>query len=726
MTIHRFILSVLLLPALFSTVAGAQDKSLKRYSEYAYAGEWDTRNPDKQALRIIKDGKVDFEYTLPIRDEWDRVQEFDDVRLLPDGNILYAAMSQLGLLNRKGEQLWKYICPQGTESHSCQPLAPDIVFFALNGTPGKIVIWNTKLDKLVREIEVPTENTRTHGQFRHVRLTPEGNFVLGLMQEQEILEISQEGEILKRIPGHFAWHVDKLPDGHYLIGGDSKHYVREIDGEGNTVWEVTQEDLPFPIWNLQTATRLQNGNTLITNWVAGRPHPEWPGSVQFFEITPDKKVVWQVSSWKNPDLGPCTYLDIVSEPDAARGVDVLRARHADGTPRMNNDVPNRPIGVGKGPHPGRVAWIHDPGVATWDGQTGMWWEERWNDQGKARDMVREGLRQLTGKRCVRRAWKALFKYFNASHGRGPRGYRKGEKIAIKLNMNNTFAYADNEELNSSPYVTFALLESLVKRAGVREEDITVCEPSRYLTDALYNRCKAAFPKVRFVDNVGGEGREKCEFVENAIPFTPGYGEKQYGLAKCIVEADYVINSALLKIHTGPGVTLTGKNWYGATSLDKDWHQNSHNGVNPDKRWGHAKYSSQVDFIGHKDLGGKTLLYLIDGTYGSRDCNGAPAPKWNMAPFGGDWACSLLFSLDPLAIDSVGLDLLASEWPEVGSLPYSDLYLVEAASLPETISGVTYDPEADGTPLSKPLGLHEHWNAEHRYTAIDLVYKKLGR
>ena len=125
MTIHRFILSVLLLPALFSTVAGAQDKSLKRYSEYAYAGEWDTRNPDKQALRIIKDGKVDFEYTLPIRDEWDRVQEFDDVRLLPDGNILYAAMSQLGLLNRKGEQLWKYICPQGTESHSCQPLAPE-------------------------------------------------------------------------------------------------------------------------------------------------------------------------------------------------------------------------------------------------------------------------------------------------------------------------------------------------------------------------------------------------------------------------------------------------------------------------------------------------------------------------------------------------------------------------------------------------------------------------
>ena len=261
--------------ALAGLGAAAQDTGLARYKEYAYVGEWDTRHPDRQSLRIIRDGKIDFEYILPIRDQWDRVLEFDDVRILPDGNILYAAMSQLGLLNRKGEHLWKYVCPQGTESHSCQPLAPDLVYFALNGTPGKIVIWNTLLDKQVSEIVVPTENTRTHGQFRHVRRTQDGNFVLALMQEQEILEISPEGEVLKRIPGQFAWHVDKLADGHYLLGGDSKHYVRELDADGNIVWEVTQADLPFPIQNLQTATRLQNGNTLICNWMAGLPEAQW-------------------------------------------------------------------------------------------------------------------------------------------------------------------------------------------------------------------------------------------------------------------------------------------------------------------------------------------------------------------------------------------------------------------------------------------------------------------
>lgn len=400
------------------------------------------------------------------------------------------------------------------------------------------------------------------------------------------------------------------------------------------------------------------------------------------------------------------------------------SRHADGTPRMTNDAVNVPLGVGKGIHPGRVAWMHNPGVATWDGQTGDWHEARWNSQVKADAMVTEGVKALTGEKNAKKAWNALFVYFNKTHGKGEVGYKPGEKIAIKLNINNSFDYVDNEQLNSSPYVTLALLRSMINDGGVRQEDITLCEPSRYITDQLYNRCHGEFPNVKFVDNVGEQGRIKADYYENAIPYTPGKGEKFKGLAKCIVDADYVINSALLKIHSGPGVTLTAKNWYGTTSIDKEWRKNSHNGINQDKRNGKPQYASQVDFIGHKDLGGKCMLYLIDGTYGSRDVNGKPDPKWQKAPFNGDWACSILLSQDALAGDSVGLDILANEWPEVGSLPFCDLYLVEAASLPNPPSGTVYDPEADGKPLTEPLGLTEHWNANHKYKAIDLIYKKL--
>ncbi len=394
-------------------------------------------------------------------------------------------------------------------------------------------------------------------------------------------------------------------------------------------------------------------------------------------------------------------------------------------PPMHN-APNTPIGEGKGIHPSRVAWIHNPGVATWDGETGYWFEDRWNDQDKADRMISEALTTLTGAKTPAKAWKALFISFNKTHGRGSHGYRKGEKIAIKLNMNNTSTHEDNEQLNSSPFTTLALLRSMVYDGGIDQQDITVCEPSRLITDHLYNKCKAEFPDVTFVDNVGGDGRVKAEYYDNAIPYSTDKGESAKGLAKCIVDADYLINSALLKIHTGPGVTLTAKNWYGVTSINKEWRKNTHNSINQNKRSPVAAYSSFVDFMGHKDVGQKCMLFIVDGTYGSRDVNGKPDPKWQKAPFNGEWACSILMSQDHVAIDAVGMDILMGEWPEVGSLPYCDMYLVEAASLPNAPSGTAYDPERDGTTLDKPLGLLEHWNnsVEKKYTKLDMVYKKI--
>lgn len=381
--------------------------------------------------------------------------------------------------------------------------------------------------------------------------------------------------------------------------------------------------------------------------------------------------------------------------------------------------PNKPVGVGKGIHPGRVAWVHAPGVATWDGSTGLWVEDRWNNQQKADRMVDEAVKSVAGEANAKKAWKAIFRNFNSTHKRGNRGYKKGEKIAIKLNMNNAITHHDTIDLNSSPFMTLALVRSLVNDGKVSPEDIIVCEPSRAITDSIYNKIHREFPKVRFIDNIGGDGREKCEYYPEQIKYSVENGKMARGIAKCVVDADYVINSALLKTHKGPGVTLTGKNWYGATDISLLWRNNAHNNVSQDKRNGKPAYKTFVDWISHKDLGGKCLLFLIDGSYGSRDVNGKPSPKWQKAPFNGEWACSLILSQDPLAGDAVAMDLLISEWPEFGSLNYCDEYLLEAATIPNTNSGTVY--KQDGKPLTEPLGLFEHCDAERKYTKLDLQY-----
>ena len=93
---------------------------------------------------------------------------------------------------------------------------------------------------------------------------------------------------------------------------------------------------------------------------------------------------------------------------------VLSALVATAQPRLFVK-PNEPLGEGKGIHPGRVAWVHNPGVATWDGETGLWVEGRWNDQQKADAMIRQTVMTVAGAKSPKAAWKALFKNFNKTH-----------------------------------------------------------------------------------------------------------------------------------------------------------------------------------------------------------------------------------------------------------------------------------------------------------------------
>lgn len=299
---------------LFTMPANAQDTSLSKHP-FMYVGEWDTRKPDTQSIFMVKKGKVTWKYTLPLHNNG-KIQEFDDVTLLPNGDVVFAAMSKVGIISSKTNKIkWEFKCPEGTESHSCQPIGKNRVLIALNGVPGKLLIYDTKRNKLIKEIPVPTAGTNTHGQFRHARMTKDGTFTTGLYKEKLAVELDKNGNIVWQAPAETPWAVLKLNNGNYLVSGDGHGYTREYNPAGDIVWEVTQKDVPFKLYNNQSALRLANGNTIICNWVAGNSnYEEWKKTVQFFEITPDKQIVWQVSSWDEPDLGPCTYLQLLDEP----------------------------------------------------------------------------------------------------------------------------------------------------------------------------------------------------------------------------------------------------------------------------------------------------------------------------------------------------------------------------------------------------------------------------
>lgn len=294
--------------------------------DFLYAGEWDLRKPQAQSMFLVRGGKVVWQYSVPLRTGTQSIQEFDDATLLPNGNIVYACMSGAGIITPQKNIIWQYICEPGTETHSCQPIGKDSVLMVLNGKVGKFLIFNTATNTLLKEIIIPTAGTNSHGQVRHARMTPgKKSIVAGLMHEKQVVEIDLEGKIIWSAPASSVWSAVRLQNGNTLISGDAEGYTRELNENGETVWEFTKSDAPFSIGNTQTAQRLANGNTVICSWIAGNNHTdEWAGTVQMFEVTKDKKIVWALSSWKNPDLGPATSVQILDEPGNVEKIEQQR------------------------------------------------------------------------------------------------------------------------------------------------------------------------------------------------------------------------------------------------------------------------------------------------------------------------------------------------------------------------------------------------------------------
>jgi len=413
------------------------------------------------------------------------------------------------------------------------------------------------------------------------------------------------------------------------------------------------------------------------------------------------------------------------------------AAHVPAPKASAGPLPSHPsLGTGRGVFPGRVAWVHDPAACTWSGNSGYWWESQNTQQAVVDTMMSRAIRWLAGKPTDTEAWNALFKCFNQSHGRGNVGYTRGEKIAIKCNLNCSGTTWQNGQ-NVSPQMIKALLWQLTQ-AGVNQADITVGDPSRTIGQPILDVCRASFPNVKYIDSAGGSGRTQAQPDTTAgaavyLGDSNVWSDGARYPATAFSAATYVIDFGVLRGHSLAGMTCCAKNWFGATWVNYNTSQ-SHHGFTPGGpdtmnsmhgyvaaydfnaggNWVFSQramgtYTPLVDLMGHKHLGGKTMLFLVDGLYASLHQSQADPMRWSSAPFNNGWTASLFASQDGVAIDSVCLDFLSAEPKYAGIVKGTvENYLHEAAQADHAPSGTLYDPERDGTKLTS-LGVHEHWN-----------------
>lgn len=379
-----------------------------------------------------------------------------------------------------------------------------------------------------------------------------------------------------------------------------------------------------------------------------------------------------------------------------------------------------PLGRGVGLHPGRVVWAHDPAAVFWDGCDYWWRPEHFSEPAILR-MMRAGIARLTGQADAAAGWNALFRWHDAGRGREC-GYRAGRKIAIKVNMNGAGAYADDaqgrtQESYINPVLLVCLLHSLTVDGGISPADITVYDAGRIIPGYLHDLC-ASGPRagVRFRHRDPLGPLDAAADLAAPLRWSRDIAGEISHLPRCVTEADYLINLASLKGHCY-GITLCAKNHFGSFVNNNRLRAPQAAGLHPhvaSPRMG--DYAVLTDLMAHRHLGGKTVLYLLDGLLTapgeSVDVTRAGA-LWRQPPFNGHFSASLLFSQDPVAIDSVGADFLVNEpvMREYNAVLRRNRgmenYLHEAALIAAPPSGTAYH-DGFGRRVDN-LGVHEHWN-----------------
>jgi len=242
---------------------------------------------------VAKDGAVDWEATgFPcVQDCW----------IVEDGNVLVSYRTGVKLITPDHQTVWEYKSPDGVELHSAQPLVDQRVLACECGS--KRLIEIDRSSEVILEVPLSSEAS-CHAQFRTARKTDNGTYWVAFLHEEKVQELDGDGTVLREIASSGGAHgVVPLPNGNLLVSGGYGGEVKEYDKDGRVVWYLSKADMvaagvekPAYAAGLQ---RLPNGNTVVT--MCG-------GVPQFFEVTPDKKMVWK---YHNPELGDVSGITIL-------------------------------------------------------------------------------------------------------------------------------------------------------------------------------------------------------------------------------------------------------------------------------------------------------------------------------------------------------------------------------------------------------------------------------
>lgn len=245
-----------------------------------------------------------------IINEIENVPGVFDLWALPDGDILYAQNSGLETagvyrVDRSGNVVTRYLTEK--ELFSCQPLENGNILLGLLGEPQLLEI--TSDGEIFASLEIPYQGL-PHEGMRMARKIGDAYYIVqpGI---NKIRKISNDGVIIKEFNIHpDAFGLVVLPDGNIVYTCMSGAYI--LNEQGEEIWSLTAADIPeINIRWLLGVQLLSNGNFVFTNWMG---HGHFDEGVHFFEVDQEKHIVWTLDS--RGTLGMPSVTQVLDEDSA--------------------------------------------------------------------------------------------------------------------------------------------------------------------------------------------------------------------------------------------------------------------------------------------------------------------------------------------------------------------------------------------------------------------------
>ena len=224
-----------------------------------------------------------------------------DVWPLSNGNFLFSHKYGVCEVSHGKKIVWEYSLEHNAlnEINSCQPLDDGNILILDSGN-NRLIEVNRKKDIMV-EIKLPSTAKSPHDRYRIGRKTKKSYYVS--MLPYKVLKFDRNGkqtfEINMNVFGKqnkpfYAFETLPLKSGNLLFSTGYDGRFLEVTPDSKVVWEVSEKTIPWlKIQFSGGAVRLSNGNTILCNadWhVTNKDKQEF----QLLEITKDYKLVWAI------------------------------------------------------------------------------------------------------------------------------------------------------------------------------------------------------------------------------------------------------------------------------------------------------------------------------------------------------------------------------------------------------------------------------------------------